>query len=114
MSYITVPAEKVIICCENVIKQAHINRLKRLEEIINSLANYRMLWVFPAMGKKKAEETLNNGDAGIRWQIPYDCNIFNKSTKREQAEKLLLLAKHGDPVIITDKHAWIFDYYKVD
>ena len=109
MSYITVSAEKVIKCCENFLDNAAEKRKERLEEIINKYANTR-LWNFKKMGYEIAYDRLVNGEARMDYQVPFDIKLNCTSDKEEAAHNLLKLAKHGDPVIISDEHAFILDW----
>ena len=109
MSYIICKSEKVIKCCEAFIKVSDANKLERIEQIINRLANKR-LWNFKKMGFETAEELLKNNKATMDYQIPFDVNLYSKSEKREMVDSLLLLAKNGEPVMVSDKHAFIFEY----
>ena len=109
MSYITVSAEKVIKCCENFLDNAAEKRKARLEEIINKYANTR-LWNFKKIGYEIAYDRLIKGEAGMGYQVPFDINLTYTSDNEEATNNLLKLAKHGDPVIISDKHAFILDW----
>jgi hypothetical protein len=109
MSYISVPAEKVIKCCEAFIIKSDANKLKRIDEIIGELAKTRG-WNFKPLGVAKAREMLENNNGGMGYQIRFDVALYVKSEKREMVERLLLLAKNGDPVMVSDKHAFIFEY----
>ena len=46
----------------------------------------------------------------MTYQVPFDINLTYTSDNEEAANNLLKLAKHGDPVIISDKHAFILDW----
>lgn len=109
MSHITVSAEKIIKCCENFLDHSAEKRKERLEEIINNYANIR-LWNFRKMGYEMAYDRLIKGEAGMDYQIPFDIKLNYVSNKEQAAYNLLKLAKHGDPVIISDEHAFILDW----
>jgi len=109
MSYITVSAEKVIKHCEAFIIKSDAHKLEQVNAIINKLAQ-TPCWNFKPLGFDKAEEMLKNNKATMRHQIPFDVALFGKSEKREMVENLLLLAKNGDPVMVSDNHAFIFEY----
>ena len=109
MSHITVSAEKVIKCCETFLDHAAEKRKERLDKIINKYAKSR-LWNFKRMGYEIAYTRLVNGEAGMNYQVPFDVNLNCTSDKEEAAYNLLKLAKHGDPVIISDEHAFILDW----
>ena len=109
MSHITVSAEKVIKCCETFLDHAAEKRKERLDKIINKYANIR-LWNFRKMGYEMAYDRLIKGEAGMDYQMEFDIKLNYVSNKEQAAHNLLKLAKHGDPVIISDKHAFILDW----
>lgn len=109
MSHITVSAEKVMKCCEAFIRISDARKAARIEDIISELAKVKG-WNFKPYGIEKAKLMLESNDASLRYQIPYDIAKHVKSEKREIAEKLLILAKHGDPIIISYDHAFILEW----
>ena len=109
MSYITVPAEKIIKCCEAFIAQSDFNMAYNAAEMLKRYANQRIsIFSKQTRGYQGAFDYLENTDDfanGLKWSAK-----FWKSENREAVERLLILAKHGDPVIISDEHAFILEW----
>lgn len=108
MSHIIVPAAKVIKCCENFILSRSIRRCRNAAEVLKREAAQKQYWFFgKPIGYKKAYEWYCNAsplDTMKYWAC------FWEDEKDEYAKNLLTLAKHGDPVMLTDKHAFILEY----
>lgn len=109
MSYITVPAEKVIKCCENWIIYDDIRNCQNAA-IMMAKESKKKRFIFwgSEIGYQKAWDNLMNPDefgpslrfASCFWDTKYNDIVNN----------LLTLAKHGDPVMLTDKHAFILNF----
>lgn len=108
MSYILVDSKKVIKACNTWLEAYDSKKLEAVNEIVDKLANTR-LWNFKKMGQEKAMQRLMQGKAGMQYQIPFDCRLCSDSDNYKIVKRLLVLAKHGDPVVITDNHYFIFE-----
>lgn len=108
MSYIICDSENVKDACINWLSNMQSRKIKRRNQIIEKLAETR-LWNFKKIGIETAEDLLYSGKAGMKYQIPFDVNEFNVSKKEEDVFNLLTIAEKGNPVYITDNHAFIFE-----
>ena len=111
MSQITVPAELVLQCCANFVKYWDERDAFRESEYVREYAERKQFIIFgKKWGYQEAFEYLEkNSDfdtlaySAIRWQ----------GTDGQIVKNLKLLAENGDPVIITDKHAFIFNFKEI-
>ena len=112
MSYITVSAEKLIKCCENFILSRSIRRCRKAAVVLKKKAAQKQFWFFgKPIGYKKAYEWYCNTETNFSTVKYWAC--FWEDEKDEYAENLLTLAKHGDPVMLSDKHAFILNYAEI-
>lgn len=109
MSYITVSAEKVINCCEAfLINNDMIYRRIQANEI-KKLANEKKSIFFGS--KYTYDEAYNILEKDISFTKRSLCYHMRPDYERfNDANNLLKLAKHGDPVIISDEHAFILNW----
>ena len=111
MSQITVSAELVIQCCNNFNtyndKQDCLREAKYIREYAN---NKRFIIFGEKWGYQKAFEYLeNNSDFDTFGYSIIRC----KGRTGERVDNLRLLAQNGDPVIITDNDAFIFNFKEI-
>lgn len=95
MSYITVPAAKVLEAANRVLKRIEERRAKEDEECILKTMQEKTLYLF---GRKLTrEEAIQR----LRDNYPYSRfpSFYAWGTK-DRVSKLLILAQHGDPIVI--------------
>ena len=111
MSHISVPAEKVIKCCNNWKAYWNIRNCQRAANILAKKAKEKRFIIFGSpIGYQKAYEYCMEEDnfCSLKFQL---CFILGETG--ETIKNLLMLAKHGNPVIISDKHAFILDFEEI-
>ena len=109
MSHITVSAEKVIKHCVAFLKHNDMVFRAKQADLIKKLAKERKFIFF---GSKYTydeaynilEKDISLTSRSLKYHLRPDANRFDDVTY------LLKLAENGDPVIITDNHAFIFDW----
>lgn len=106
MSYVIVDAETCKDAANFAIEQIKQKREKMKEELIQKRMSG---WWFPAKTREKAIHQLKNDrDVFSDWN---GTKLYGWGTE-SLAETLLDLAKSGDPVHVSDKHAWMIAQYK--
>jgi hypothetical protein len=108
MSYITVSADKVIQCCQNYTIYNENRKAQRAAIILADKAKERKYWLFgPEIGYQAAFDHYMNGDdfTSLRFH-----SCFWTTETDETVKNLLNLARNGDPVMLSDKHAFIFNF----
>ena len=108
MSYITVSAEKVIKCCENYFIKMENNKAHDAANIIRKYAEKKTYIFFgKPWGYQNAYEYL---ESGKDFETLHYAACFWKGEYYEKIERLYTLAKHGDPVMVSDDVAFILTY----
>ena len=108
MSYITVPAEKVIKCCQNWILYDNIRDCQNAAVILAKKAREKKYIFFgEKIGYQAAFDYYMNSDDFTTLKF-HAC--FYNTEINDSIENLLTLAQNGDPVMVTDKHAFIFRF----
>ncbi len=115
MSYITVPAEKVRKLCEYVIRHGEWLQAHYEMAAIQKYSKAKRFWLFgEKIGYEKAWQNICNASSAFDY-MEYIAIWYTSGERYDQALQLKLLAENGDPVIISDKHSFIFDpKYKED
>lgn len=101
MATITISAEKVIAACEEVIRVIQAERNKRDEKTINNAMNQRMFSFKRGFYKMNREESIKWIDEQGGFSS-WGFSIYAWG-ELEHANKLLVLAKHGDPVTLNEE-----------
>lgn len=105
MSHITVSSDKVIKACEFYMMHCEFYRDMAQLNAIKKEANSKTFWCFrKPIGYEKALKNIQN--AGV---FEYYTASWISGEKYDLADNIRLLAKNGDPVIISDNAAFIFD-----
>lgn len=109
MSYITVPAEKVIKHCEAFLVYNDMLFRAIQAELIKKLVNEKKFILFgPKYTYDEAYNILENDISFTSRSLKYhsrpNCDGF------DEVSSLLKLAKNGGPVTVSNKHSFIFDY----
>lgn len=114
MSYITVPAERVIACCKNWLAYNEIRNCQAAARVLVKKAKEKKYIFFGGeIGYQKAYEYYTQNASDCFDSLKYHCCFWEGGTW-ETVNNLLLLAENGDPVIITDKHAFIFNFDNIE
>lgn len=109
MSYITVSAEKVIKHCEAFLAYNDMVFLAKQAEQIKKLANEKKFILFgPKYTYDEAYNILENdisfSSRSLKYHLRPDAYRFDDVTE------LLKLTENGNPVMVSDNHAFIFDW----
>lgn len=108
MSHITAASDKVIKACELYMMYCEFNRDMTQLNAIKKEANSKTFWCFgKPIGYEKALKNIQN--AGVFEYAEYYTATWICGKKYDLADNIRLLAKNGDPVIISDNAAFIFD-----
>lgn len=91
MSHITVPAAKVIEAATTVLRNIETVRAERDEKTIQATMKEKTKYIFG--------RTLTREEAIQRLHDPLYPSCYAWGTK-DRVSKLLILAQHGDPVVI--------------
>jgi hypothetical protein len=115
MSYISVPAEKVIELCEYVMAHAEWLQVHHEMAAIKKYAKAKRFWLFgKEIGYEKAWQNIKNASSVFDY-MDYTAIFYIHGEYYEMAEKLKRLAENGNPVMVSDKHSFIFNSgYKED
>ena len=104
MSHVIVSSEKVIKVCEAMIENAKEMKTHNLANMVYEEA-HRKHWFSKPIGYEKALARVLEND-----HTRFELRIINATHNEtiQDCKKLIILAKIGDPVVITDSHAYIF------
>lgn len=104
MSHVIVSSEKVRKVCD--VKIAHVKMLKAWNLACHVYEEaHRKPWFGKPIGYQRAFDAIMN-DRNRKMEILFENCHYNDVL--EECNKLLILAKIGDPVVITHEHAYIF------
>lgn len=101
MATIIMSAEKVIAACEEVIRVIQAKRNEHNEKTINNAMNQLMFSFKRGFYKMNREESIKWVNEQSIWSS-WGWSIYAWGDL-EHANKLLVLAKHGDPVTLNEE-----------
>lgn len=104
MSHVTVNANTVIEVCQARIEQMNMYKVWNLANAVRYEAN-RKRWFGKPWGYQKAFDVIMD-DRDMMMDIRAGNCYLNQVI--DECECLITLAELGDPVVITDEHAYLF------
>lgn len=99
MSHITCSAEKIIEAANTAINEIMARRNARDEEAIANTMSKKHFWSRKPYTREDAIKWLDRNSDLFGWRSVYAWGDL------EKAQQLLILAKHGDPVVIDTEAA---------